>query len=72
MTFQMHLHRGSDYRKFHKDFVPRCCLPSDFDGDLKSSVELHEQHIREFERLRNYFVDEEKEAKLLKSVDFII
>lgn len=62
----MHLHRGTNYEDFHKECVPSSCLPSDFGGDLKSTDELHKQHVREFERLRNYFIEDEKEAKVLK------
>jgi hypothetical protein len=59
------LHHGSDYQKFHKDVVPRSGLPSDFGGDLATIEELHNQHNKKFEKLRNYFVNDEKEARLL-------
>lgn len=59
----MHLHHGSSYDAFHKDFIPASCLPSDFGGDLKSTKELHNKHIEEFSRLRKYFIEDEKEAK---------
>lgn len=62
----MHLHRGTNYETFHKDFVPRSCLPSDLGGDLPTAEKMHEEHIKEFARLRNYFIEDEKEAKLHK------
>lgn len=62
LVFQMHLHHGTNYDAFHKDFVPPSCLPSDFGGDLKSAEELHDSHVKEFSRLRNYFIQDEKEA----------
>lgn len=59
----MHLHHGANYEKFHKEVMPPSCLPSDLGGDLKSAELLHKEHIKEFERLRNYFLADEKEAK---------
>lgn len=53
-----------DYEKFYSDFIPKHCLPSDFGGDLESVVELHEKHCKEFTRLRDYFLAEEKQAAL--------
>lgn len=64
--FQMHLHRGNNYEAFYKECVPASCLPSNFGGALKSCLELHEDHCKEFARLRNYFIEDEKEAKLQK------
>lgn len=63
--FQIHLHHGTNYDELHKNVVPRSCLPSDFGGDLKSAEELHKEHVKEFIRLRNYFIHDEKEANLL-------
>lgn len=61
---KMHLHHGTNYEKFHRDFVSRSCLPSDFGGELKSAEILHKDHCREFARLRSYFLEDEKEVKL--------
>lgn len=64
-NFQMHLHQGTNYENFHKNFVPRSCLPADLGGELKPVEKLHQKHCQEFARLRNFFNEEEKEAKLL-------
>ena len=40
-------------------------MPSDFGGDLPSVKELHEQHCKEFVRLRPFFLAEEKQANLM-------
>lgn len=61
----MHLHHGRDYDVLHQNFIPKSCLPSDFGGELQSAEELHKQHSKEFVKLRNYFVQDEKEAKLV-------
>lgn len=53
-----------DYEKFYQEHIPKSCLPSDFGGDLESVAELHEQHCKEFMRLRNYFVAEEQQVAL--------
>ena len=63
--FQIHLHHGSDFKNFH-NFIPRSSLPSDFGGELKSIEKLHQKHCQEFSRLRKFFIEEEKEARLLK------
>jgi hypothetical protein len=36
-------------------------LPSEYGGDLPSFAELHQAHIKEFERLNGYFAAEEKQ-----------
>lgn len=64
--FQMHLHHGSNYEAFHKDFVPTSSLPSDLGGDLSSAEEMHKQHNQEFARMRNYFLADEKETRIIK------
>lgn len=52
---------GMSFKEFHK-IIPRKCLPSDYDGDLKSIRELHEKH-REFMSQNNeYFIIEEKQT----------
>lgn len=53
-----------DYEKFYQEHIPKSCLPSDFGGDLESVAELHEQHCKEFMRLRYYFVAEEQQVAL--------
>lgn len=64
----MHLHpAGIDYKKFHKDHIPSACLPSDFEGQLSSALELHKNHCKTFAKLREYFVADEKEAESGKS-----
>ncbi|CRL02024.1 CLUMA_CG015172, isoform A [Clunio marinus] len=54
---KIHLHHGTDFTNFHQNFVAKSCLPSDLGGDLESVEELHQQHVLEFERLRNYFIE---------------
>lgn len=62
----LHLHPSSlNMEKFYEQHVPKSCLPSDYGGDLPSIKELHEQHCKEFQRLRPYFLAEEKQANLL-------
>ena len=41
--------------------MPKSCLPSDYGGDLPSIAELHQEHIKEFEKLNEYFLAEEKQ-----------
>jgi len=53
-----------DYEKFYEDHIPKSSLPSDYGGDLESVAKLHENHCREFMRLRDYFVAEEQQAAL--------
>lgn len=53
-----------DYEKFYRDHIPKTSLPSDFGGDCDSVAELHEKHCKEFSRLREFFVAEEKQAAL--------
>jgi hypothetical protein len=54
-----------DYEKFYEEHIPKSCLPSDFGGDLESVEVLHENHCKEFKRLRDYYVEEEQQAALL-------
>ncbi|CAG9805864.1 unnamed protein product [Chironomus riparius] len=62
---KMHLHPcGIDYKKFHKEHIPSSCLPSDFEGQLDSIIELHKNHCEMLARLREYFIADEKEANL--------
>lgn len=48
--------------KFYKECIPRSSLPSDFGGDCESVEVLHKRHCEEMIKLRNYFVNEEKQA----------
>ena len=65
----MHLHPcGIDYKKFHKEHIPSACLPSDFEGQLDSIIELHKNHCAMLARLREYFIADEKEASENKSL----
>lgn len=62
----LHLHQSNmDMEQFYEKYVPKSCLPSDLGGDLPSIKELHDQHCKEFMRLRPYFLAEEKQAELL-------
>lgn len=54
-----------DYEKFYEKHVPKSSLPSEYGGDLESSAELHRKHRVEFEGLRDFFLNEEKQANLL-------
>lgn len=53
-----------DYEKFYQDHIPKSSLPSDFGGDCESVAVMHEKHCKEFSRLRDYYIAEEKQAAL--------
>ncbi|XP_058116319.1 alpha-tocopherol transfer protein-like [Anopheles ziemanni] len=56
----LYLHTSNaNFEKFYDEWIPKSCLPSDLGGDLKSIDELHQDHMKEFERQRNYFLSEE-------------
>lgn len=55
-----------DYEEFYEKCIPRSSLPSDFGGDLPSIAKMHEDHCKEFLRLRDYFLTEEKQVGLEK------
>lgn len=58
----LYLHTSNaNFEKFYEEWIPKSCLPSDLGGDLKSIDELHQDHIKEFERQRNYFLSEERQ-----------
>jgi len=65
IPLQIHLHPHSlDYELFFEEFIPRACMPSDYGGTMGSVQDLHEQHCREFIRLRDYFNADEAEANM--------
>ena len=58
--FQLIFHTTSmDYEKFHQEYIPKSCLPSNFGGDLESLDEMQKIHTDEFVKLRAYFLNEE-------------
>ncbi|KFB43516.1 AGAP003733-PA-like protein [Anopheles sinensis] len=58
----LYLHTSNaNFEKFYEEWIPKSCLPSDLGGDLKSIDELHQDHVKEFERQRNYFLSEERQ-----------
>lgn len=61
----MHLHSSTvDLDEFHAKFIPRTSLPSDFGGVCDSVEVLHEKMCKEFLEMRDFFIDEEKQAAL--------
>lgn len=44
-----------------RDKIPLACLPSDFGGELDTITNMHEKHCKEFSKLRDYFIEEEKQ-----------
>lgn len=60
MLNRIHFHpQNIDWEKFHKDFVPKSHLPSDYGGDLASIDELHEKQREDLMDLQDYFTLEE-------------
>lgn len=58
---RVHFHPATlDYEKFHNDFIPKSCLPSDYGGDLESIETLHNKHRKSFMKMRDYFLIEER------------
>lgn len=51
----------TDYEALLKDKIPLTCLPSDFGGAMANTEEMHKEHLKEFQRLRQYFIDEEQQ-----------
>lgn len=47
---------------FHKNHIPKSHLPSDYQGDLPSLQELHNKDREFMMRLKDYFVEEEKQS----------
>lgn len=61
----MHLHPSSvDMEKFHKEFIPRNLLPSNYQGDLESVSNMHEAMTKEFANMKAHFEEEQKQAAL--------
>lgn len=54
-----------DYEKFYKECIPKSHLPSDFGGDLEPISELHKKQRKTFMELRDYFIFEEIQSKLM-------
>lgn len=48
----------TDYEALLKDIIPLSCLPSDFGGAQPSVDEMNKTHLKEFQRLRQYFIEE--------------
>jgi len=53
-----------NYDEFHRDHIPKSCLPSDYGGDLPSVESLHEAHCIELNKLKYFFAKEEQQAAL--------
>jgi hypothetical protein len=51
-----------DYEKFHKEYIPKKCLPKNYGGLLPSVKKLHDLQRRTFLNLRDYFLYEEKQS----------
>ena len=58
-----------NFRPFHEKHVHKSCLPSDYDGDLESVRKLHMKTCREFEKLREFFIYEEKQSDLINAMN---
>lgn len=54
---------NSSLEKLYNEWIPRSCLPSDYGGELKSVAELHQEHIKTFEKMQPYFLAEERYRK---------
>lgn len=69
---RVHFHSPNmDYEKFYKEHVPRSSLPSEYGGDLKSCLELHQKHRSSLMKLREYFIIEERVMNFeLEEYDF--
>lgn len=63
----MHFHSpGMDKSKFQKDWdIPGTCLPCDIGGQLETTFELHSKHCETLTQLRDYFIADEDEAKII-------
>lgn len=60
---KIHLHPSDiDWDEFHKVHIPKSHLPSDYQGDLASLEELHENERNFMMRLKDYFIEEEKQV----------
>lgn len=62
----MHFHSPNmDKSKFQKEWgIPSTCLPCDLGGQLLTTFELHKAHCEMLINLRDYFIADEKEAKV--------
>lgn len=52
-----------DYKKFYNECLPKSCLPSDYGGDLESIEVLHNEHRESLNKMRDFFLLEEKMFK---------
>lgn len=60
---KVHLHSYDiNWDDFHKNYIPKTHLPADYKGDLPSIKEIHEKDRELMLRLKNYFIEEEKQA----------
>ena len=60
---KIHLHSTDmNWNNFHQDYIPKSHLPSDYQGDLPTLQELHNKEREFMMRLKDYFVEEEKQA----------
>lgn len=62
---KIHWHSSNiDYEEFYRDHISKACLPSDYDGDLKSVAELHQKHRKLLQQMNDYFIPVEKQSNL--------
>lgn len=60
---KIHWHSSEmDYEKFYEDHIPKCCLPSDYGGDLESVKILQEKNKKVLLNMKEYFVLEEMQT----------
>lgn len=69
---KVHFHSTNmNYEKFYEEWIPKCCLPSDYGGELESIDELHNKHRKTILKMRDYFLLEERVFNLeLEDYDF--
>lgn len=63
----IHVHTTTmDYEEFHKKWIPKSHLPSDYGGDLSSNEEMTLKFYTELKSLRGYFAAEQKQRENVK------
>uniref|UniRef100_A0A336M194 CSON010066 protein n=1 Tax=Culicoides sonorensis TaxID=179676 RepID=A0A336M194_CULSO len=59
---------SNNYGKIFEGKIPLDCLPSELGGHLDSIEELHKRHSERLLKLKNYFIDEEKQFSIITSI----
>ncbi|KAK9499788.1 hypothetical protein O3M35_002760 [Rhynocoris fuscipes] len=54
----IHFHYGG-FEEVHK-YLPKNCIPSDFDGELSSCAQFHDKYVEWMRKLTPHFLQEEK------------